>query len=116
MTKKLKSFIYEGKEIDFPFPIEVEIIEGRADNSQVLKTLVDAYNELKEKSEIKSPIFYSQRHKVVEEFEAWAKENNATTDNVNLMAFLQSKGYLNTNNIWKDFPLNIGKKGEDKNE
>ena len=46
MTKKLKSFIYEGKEIDFPFPIEVEIIEGRADNSQILKTLVDAYNEI----------------------------------------------------------------------
>lgn len=48
MTKKIKSFIYEGKEIDFPFPIEAEIIEGRVDNSQVLKTLVDAYNKQKE--------------------------------------------------------------------
>lgn len=47
-TKKIKSFIYEGKEIDFPFPIEAEIIEGRVDNSQVLKTLVEAYNKQKE--------------------------------------------------------------------
>lgn len=46
MTKTVKSFIYEGKEIDFPFEMEVELIESRADTAQVIKNLVDAYNEI----------------------------------------------------------------------
>ena len=58
-------------------------------------------------------IFYSQRMKIEQMFYQWCEENGVARKPNSLVAFMQFKGWLDEEAIWRDLPLRLTLEGKD---
>ena len=54
-------------------------------------------------------ILFSQRHEIERQFYKWCEENGAANCPMNVVAFMQGKGWLNEEKIRNDVPIKMAR-------